>query len=354
MIDGFRAAMDCIDAKPGFELVLFDEFDDLDEWELWDELQGDLEVEAKAYGMRTCERPQRFDTNPLLADMAFLCAAMRRRSMTSAACAIRNFNTVEIGPVSLRQPNIRSLVISKEVPDRVSQDIIATAVEHAQSQLGVHFASGPWVVAGRACNDLLQGLAAIEGVQTLVVPAHAGASTPVGLLVMNLIREHRVSFDYTTGLGVGDTPRLREAFRDLMDQASAEAFRLGFDTDDLVCEKYVEICAPSSSTFWKFECGDASSIEAIFERFDQLSTLTGGAALSNRFIAGASVRSTIETPKPRLPAVAKSSTIAGAGEPTQRIVSGPGRMLACLCEIDVPAGWRAEWEPSGDVVLTRI
>ena len=233
---------------------------------------------------------------------------------------------------------------------------IAVASKDPHLQLGVHAEGATWIVAGAGCGVLAWGLAELAHVQKVIVPAHAGASTAVGLLVMNLIREHQISFGYSPGLGVDDTTRLRQAFRELMDQASAEAFRLGYDTDDLICESYVDICVPGkdSSTIWTIQCGEFNTIAGIFEQFDQLTRVTNGSDSSSKAIVGATVRSTIETPKPRLPGLAHSTSISGAGEPADRIVIGPGKMLACLCEIDVPAGWRAEWEPCGDVVMTRV
>jgi len=344
--------MQLIGPKRDFDLVLFDELDDPDRWEQSDEDQTDLEQEALTCGMRSCERPQRIDTNPMLADMAFISAALRRRPVSSVFCAIGKAETVEVYAPNPRLTRVP--VHSRQIKDWQSPNGIAAAINDVQLTMGIHTEAETWVVAGPECGIVARGLSELALVQKVVVPAHAGASTPVGLLVMDLIREHWISFGYTTGLGDGDTARLREAFRDLMDQASAEAFRLGFDTDDLVCEKYVDISVPHSSTFWRVQCGQFSTIDQIFEQFDQLRKMTGGCTFSSKMIVGASIRSTIETAKPRLPVAAQSTTIVGAGEPAARIVVGPGRMLACLCEIDVPRGWQAEWEPSGDVVMTRV
>ena len=140
-----------------------------------------------------------------------------------------------------------------------------------------------------------------------------------------------------------------------MDQATEHALRAGFDTDDLVCTKWVSVALaePGAAYVIKVERTDSfNAIVAEFESFAARHEIALPTGLS-LVIEGVMIDAMIDLPKPRLPAVAESSTIVGAGRPEQTVVDGPGVMRACLTEITVPEGWRATWEESGYVVLAR-
>ena len=119
---------------------------------------------------------------------------------------------------------------------------------------------------------------------------------------------------------------------------------MGYDIDDLECSRRVLLDSSGKRI-------DIVPLPA-FTTIDEIECL--GRSGEKQKLVGVEVSAIIDLPKPVLPPTAFSATIRGAGVPVGDVVTGPGKMHACLCEIDVPAGWRAEWEPCGDVVMTRV
>jgi len=204
-------------------------------------------------------------------------------------------------------------------------------------------------------DKLLTTVADRAGIASIAIPALSGAACVVGLLV----RDDHAGFEERLARPISaahpDLAPLRVAFLRLMDQATDHALRAGFDTDDLICTKWVSVALPEPGAAYLIKVERTDNFNAIVAEFEsfaarhEIAVPTGSALV----IEGVMIDAMIDLPKPRLPAVAESSTIVGAGRPEQTMVDGPGVMRACLTEITVPAGWRATWEESGDVLLMR-
>lgn len=220
----------------------------------------------------------------------------------------------------------------------------------------------PWILLGQECATLVPELADQFHAEKMIIPAHCGGAIRT---IEMLMGDHYVERSLTLAKSSplpgdparSDEERLRAIVRDLMDEVSREAFRLGFDTDDLVCYRMIVVRNPDSQRLVFFTERDGNVIRKALElcgvergQTNELSHV----GTERPYIGEVKVFAIIETLKPILPPTSTSITIDGGDTPTPRVVVGPGKMLACLCEIDVPAGWRAEWEPCGDVVMTRV
>lgn len=221
-------------------------------------------------------------------------------------------------------------------------------------------AARPWILFGDESAKDVPRLANEHGVDKLIVCAHAGAVKTVELLLSDHYVRAGARFNSPSAMAGDPSPNLekkvRAVFRDQMDEISRQAFKLGFDTDDLVCGRAIAIKVEDNPVPVLLTDDRPEFITTAMEicQSPQDNSVSDSDRQQRAYICGLEVFAIIETSKPPLPPFAVSSTIAGAGEPADRIVIGPGKMLACLCEIDVPAGWRAEWEPCGDVVMTRV
>lgn len=283
-------------------------------------------------------------------------AALRRRldrfimgTFTSAGGALiatsatRRIAAVACDPAMLND-RIEGCLGDVEAPQPLSSQALVALLD--RTQIAQHLET--WIAVGEAAGAEAAAHAGVCGAHKIIFPGHAGAAPTVGMLLADgHIRLERVWQGEANIPGdplLSPEIRLREVFRELLDEVAARVTQLGYDIDDVECSRRVLL---DSS-------GRRIDIVPLptFTTIDEIESLSRSG--EKQKLVGAEVSAIIDLPKPVLPPTAFSSTIRGAGVPDDRIVLGPGKMLACLCEIDVPAGWRAEWEPCGDVVMTRV
>lgn len=220
------------------------------------------------------------------------------------------------------------------------------AAELDRERIAGHLST--WIAVGESAGLGIGEVANAMGANTVIYPAHAGAAASVGPLLsdgcIEIRRQWQSGEDVPGDRNQPPERRLRENFRELLDEVAARVTALGYDIDDVDCERRVMLQGPGPS--W---------VIAPLPYFETIDDIVKGARDNEACtLTGAVVRARVDFHKPALPPIATSSTIRGDGKPDSRIVQGTCRLLACLCEIDVPAGWRAEWEPYGDVVMTRV
>lgn len=75
------------------------------------------------------------------------------------------------------------------------------------------------------------------GYQQVLIPDYAASLTVVGMLIVDLIFELRA--DAPTDLA--DTRGFREGFARMMDEAARQVMLEGYDIDDTICERLVEV-----------------------------------------------------------------------------------------------------------------
>lgn len=356
-IAGFRSALDLLNPRSGVEVQA--------SW-LWRyDLVAGLAVERgqmfsliETVGgiVRSHSLPQVQSCEQL----ALACARRNRLSECTVVMLAGNFRFAYVGDVRQTRRVLVGNVVDGPGHGNANRVTVRDLFKNLNEKSECQMAARPWIFFGDESAKEVPGLANEHNADKLIVCAHAGAVKTVELLLSDHYVRAGARFNSPSAMSSDSSPNLekkiRAVFRDQMDEISREAFKLGFDTDDLVCGRAIAIKVPDNPVPVLLTDDRPEFITTAMEicQSPQDKSANDPDRQQRAYICGLEVFAIIETSKPPLPPVAASSTIAGAGEPTDRIVNGPGKMQACLCEIDVPAGWRAVWEPCGDVVMTRV
>lgn len=230
----------------------------------------------------------------------------------------------------------------------------------------------PVVCFGGAGPPVAAELAAALGLESIHVPVYAGTLACVGLIFADIV----LSLREDGPPGLFDLTALRRRFSGLMDEANLAVARHGYDLDDTICERIVELAYQGDADSVQVSADSLADAEPLLSRFREArgsgATVAGGRPIE---ILGASVRATIEARKPLGPlpirlrgrpidavggaAPAATDSPRPRGERSRSDmaagtrVDGPSVIVEPHTRTHVPRGWSARVLATGDLLLSR-
>ncbi|MFQ5422402.1 MAG: hydantoinase/oxoprolinase family protein [Phycisphaerae bacterium] len=231
----------------------------------------------------------------------------------------------------------------------------------------------PLVCFGGAGPTLATAIADCCGASSVVIPVHAGTLACIGLLISDIVLDFRETWPPRPL----NMPFLRQAFLRLMDSACDAVAAEGYDLDDTICDRTVEMAPAGSASAVRVEADALAEAALLLKRFRQTWTAAHGSAETNHpiEIRAAAVRATVATTKPPLPLpnlphggsnpasasqearTRKSRSAGGCVRryelPPGATVHGPATITERHTETRVGAGWSAVVQPTSDLWLQR-
>ncbi|MCZ6815996.1 MAG: hypothetical protein O7F76_04765 [Planctomycetota bacterium] len=290
--------------------------------------------------------------------------------------------SVEIGAAEVRVGLIdrRGRCLSSKtirIPDRASGSnarvdplFVASAIRQVMNASGEGVLPSdteaiPIVCFGGAGPAVATMLADACNTRTVLIPVYAGTLACVGLLLADIVLDLREEVEPRPL----DLSRLRRQFAGMMDSAATAVTRQGYDIDDTVCSRFVELGIAGQVEAVEMEVESLSIADAILQRFSESGLGDSGQTPEVRAIR---VGATIATSKPALPlpvlpsarrSVEQSSEDSlGAHMETRvdrrelaagSVAVGPATITERHTETRVGSGWRADVQPSGDILMGR-
>lgn len=231
----------------------------------------------------------------------------------------------------------------------------------------------PLVCGGGAGPEIAARLAERCQLYHVLIPAHAGTMTTIGMLMADIVLNFRESF----GRAPFELAALRAGFLRLMDRASTAITREGYDLDNAVCRRIAELAFAGGKPGIELDCDSLADGESLLERFQ--------AAYEDRYgpgrpdasveICNIQVIAVVETLKPELPIPA--IPVGGLKEailsrhdafrdlspegivyeqeklPVNHKFSGPAAVWEDHTTTFIPPGWFAHRTPCGGLFLER-
>jgi len=121
----------------------------------------------------------------------------------------------------------------------------------------------PLVCGGGAGPEIAARLAERCQLNHVLIPAHAGAMTTVGMLMADIVLNVREDF----GRAPFELTALRAGFLRLMDRASTAITMEGYDLDNAVCRRVAELAFAGGKPGIELDCDNLADGESLLERF---------------------------------------------------------------------------------------
>lgn len=223
----------------------------------------------------------------------------------------------------------------------------------------------PFVCFGGAGPARAAALAEACGVRTILIPVHAGTLACVGLLLADIILDICEEVDPCPL----DLLLLRRWFAGLMDSAATAVTRQGYDIDDAICTRFVELGISGDANAVVLEVESLSVTDGILQQFRATPVGVSGRTPEVRSIR---VGVTIATSKPALPLPCVPTVLGRVEQPSSTclkagmegpfdrrdlaagtVLRGPTSIIERHTQTCIGSGWRAEVQPSGDIRITR-
>ncbi len=228
----------------------------------------------------------------------------------------------------------------------------------------------PLVCFGEFGPALATAIADCCGASSVVIPVHAASLACIGLLIADIVLDFRETWRPRPL----NMPFLREAFLRLMDAACDAVAAEGYDLDDTICDRMVEMAPAGSANVIRIEADALADSAPLLKRFGKTWMAAHGAIETNHpiEIRAAAVRATVATTKPSLPLPQGGPSLAsdlpdaeprGSRSDECRVrrhellpgvtLHGPVMITERHTQTRVGVGWRAVVQPTGDLWLQR-
>jgi N-methylhydantoinase A len=146
-----------------------------------------------------------------------------------------------------------------------------------------------------AC-DLAESL----GMAGVIVPAHAGILSAIGMLEADILRDYTVSIRQQ---GEIDLMQLRRGFADMMEQAAKDVQNDGYEQDDSILERYADMRYHGQSHELTVPVESLTDVELLTEPFHKMHEQRFGYATCEEPVEIVTLRTrcVVTTEKPRFP-----------------------------------------------------
>lgn len=271
-----------------------------------------------------------------------------------------------------------------------AQAVVAVAnagMEHALSvvsaQQGFDPAQFELVSFGGAGSLHAVALAEALGLPGVIVPMDAGIFSATGMILADVVRDFSVSLPLRGGpAGDGhdriDLRALQTVFGRLMDQAADDIFRDGYDLDDCICHRSLDLRYVGQAHELTVPVESLTDVDRLVAPFHALHAKRHGTHSPDEPVEAvtARVRTVVETPKLLPPPTPRASVLRathagerdvffGARDPIRtplyerdglvaaQRVAGPALIVEDFATTLIPPDWQAEVAESGHLLLTR-